>query len=266
MTIAGSDSCGGAGIQADIKTISALGGYACCAITAITCQNTQGVGEVEGISPRIVRSQIETVMRDMTIDAFKSGMLYSKDIINETADVLAKKGNAFYVLDPVMISTSGHKLIEGNAIETMVEKLFPISTIVTPNIPETEYLTGIKLKDEDDTQIAAEKIMELGCEAVLIKGGHSLGDVNIDTLFMRGHEPVKIYAEKIPTRNTHGTGCTLASAIATELAKNKNLEDACKAAHDYLHNAILEGKDTAQGKGHGPVCHFWSPEKQIKIG
>lgn len=256
LTIAGSDSCGGAGIQADIKTISALGGYACSAITAITAQNTQGVRSVQGCVPEVLGDQISAVMEDMTIDAVKSGMLFSKELVEVVAEQLKRHMPPYYVLDPVMVSTSGSRLIEEDAIEAVRSQLFPIATMVTPNIPEAEVLSGTSIKTPEDMARAASVIMQTGCRSVLMKGGHLEGVDSVDLLYTKGEDsPLVLPSKKIATKNTHGTGCTLSAAIATFLAHGEDLRSAVTQAHKYLHKAIEQGKDIEQGKGHGPVMH-----------
>ncbi len=256
LTIAGSDSCGGAGIQADIKTISALGGYACSAITAITAQNTQGVRSVQGCSPAVLGDQISAVMEDMRIDAVKSGMLFNKELVEVVAEQLKRHRPPHYVLDPVMVSTSGSRLIEEDAIAAVKSQLFPIATMVTPNIPEAEVLSGIGIKTPEDMVKAASAIMQTGCRSVLMKGGHLESQESVDLLFIKGEStPLVLPSKKIATKNTHGTGCTLSAAIATFLAHGEDLRSAVTQAHAYLHNAIELGKDIEQGKGHGPVMH-----------
>ena len=197
LTIAGSDSCGGAGIQADIKTISSLGVYACSAITAITSQNTTGVRSIQGIDPNILKDQIEAVFEDMKIDAVKSGMLYSKDSVEAIADCLKRFSPKYYVLDPVMVSTSGSKLITDEAIEAVREMLFPLATLITPNIEEVRVLTGISVKSVDDMQRAAEALLDCGCNAVLMKGGHLDGDESVDMLFEKGKKDNHFFIKNI---------------------------------------------------------------------
>lgn len=257
LTIAGSDSCGGAGIQADIKTISALGGYACSAITALTAQNTTGVRSVMGCTPIVLADQIDAVMEDMTVDAVKSGMLFSRELAEIVADRLKAHPVKHYVLDPVMVSTSGSRLIDEDAIETVRTLLFPLASMVTPNIPESEVLSGISVKTPEDMAKAAQIIIQTGCQSVLMKGGHLEGEESVDLLYTKESKaPLVLPSKKIGTRNTHGTGCTLSAAIATRLALGDNLADATQHAHTYLHNAIAEGKDIEQGHGHGPVKHL----------
>lgn len=261
LTIAGSDSCGGAGIQADIKTISSLGVYACSAITAITSQNTTGVRSIQGIDPNILKDQIEAVFEDMKIDAVKSGMLYSKDSVEAIADCLKRFSPKYYVLDPVMVSTSGSKLITDEAIEAVREMLFPLATLITPNIEEVRVLTGISVKSVEDMQRAAEALLDCGCNAVLMKGGHLDGDESVDMLFEKGKDGIGIRSAFVDTKNTHGTGCTLSSAIASNLALGEDLREAFMSAKDYIIHALYAGKDIECGKGHGPVNHLFNPKK-----
>jgi len=263
LTIAGSDSSGGAGIQADIKTISSLGVYACSAITAITAQNTLGVRSIQGIDPNILKDQIEAVFEDLTIDAVKTGMLYSRESIEVISECLKRFCPRFFVLDPVMISTSGSKLITDDAIEAITQLLFPVATVITPNIAEAEALTGVKISSPGNMQAAAEIMLQKGCNAVLIKGGHLSGSESVDMLFEKGKTGVEIRTPFIDTKNTHGTGCTLSAAIASYLALGKNLREAFALAKDYITHALYAGKDVEVGKGHGAVNHFFEPKKYI---
>lgn len=257
LTIAGSDSCGGAGIQADIKSISAIGAYACSAITALTAQNTTGVRSVMGCSPEVLADQIDAVMEDMTVDAVKSGMLFSRGLVEVVAARLRAHRPPHYVLDPVMVATSGSRLIEEDAIEAVRRLLFPLATMVTPNIPEAEVLSGLAIHTPEDMRLAAERIMQTGCGSVLMKGGHLETEESVDLLYVKGDTtPLALPSKKIATRNTHGTGCTLSASIAAFLALGHDLKTATSLAHAYLHNAIAEGKDVEQGKGHGPVKFF----------
>ena len=232
LTIAGSDSGGGAGIQADIKTISALGAYACSAITAITSQNTLGVRSIQGINADILKDQIEAVFEDFTIDAVKSGMLFNKEAINVVADCLLKFKPKYFVMDPVMISTSGSKLISDDAIKTMQKRLFPLATIITPNLIEAEVLTNMTISNPGDMHKAADILLDKGCNAVLIKGGHLQGKESVDILFEKGKDGIGINVPFIETKNTHGTGCTLASAIASYLAIGNTLKESFMLAKE----------------------------------
>jgi hydroxymethylpyrimidine/phosphomethylpyrimidine kinase len=261
LTIAGSDSSGGAGVQADIKTISSLGAYACSAITAITAQNTLGVRSIQGISPSILKDQIETVFEDLVIDAVKTGMLYNSESIEVISECLARFRPRFFVLDPVMVSTSGSKLITDDAIQAVQQLLFPLATLVTPNIAEVEIFTGVKISSPEGMQAAAEVMLQKGCNAVLIKGGHLSGNKSVDMLFEKGKNGSEIHSPFIETKNTHGTGCTLSAAIASYLALGKNLHEAFASAKDYIAHALYAGKDVEVGKGHGPVNHFFDPKR-----
>ena len=262
MTIAGSDSCGGAGIQADIKTMSALGVYATSAITAITVQNTKGVYGIQKVDSEIVKGQIEAVMDDIHPDAIKIGMVNDTDTIQAIAETLAKyKGKYEYlVIDPVMVSTSGCRLMQEDALDVFISKLLPLATLLTPNIPEAEILAGIKINSKEDILAAGSSICQLGCKHVLIKGGHSNGDEKIDYLFNEGKLATSYRGIKVDTRNTHGTGCTLSSAITSYLAREFDMNTAIAMAKTYLSGAILAGKGVEIGEGHGPVNHFYEPK------
>lgn len=261
LTIAGSDSSGGAGIEADIKTISALGAFATAAITAVTAQNTTGVAAIQGIEPEIVGKQIDAVFDDMRPDAVKIGMLHSREIIETVAKRLSFYKPAHVVLDPVMNSTSGNRLINENAIIALKQKLFPLASLVTPNKFETEFLSGIDSAENGFVQKSANEIMNIGACAVLIKGGHFSDSSVTDYLYDANGKEWQFPGTYIDTANTHGTGCTLSSAIATRLAFGDSLPDAVKNAKIYLQNALLHGKDVKTGNGHGPLNHFFNPQK-----
>jgi len=260
LTIAGSDSGGGAGIQADIKTISSLGAYACSAITAITAQNTLGVRAIQGIEPEILKSQIEAVFEDLTIDAVKTGMLYNASAVEVVAECMQRFHPRFLVVDPVMISTSGSALIADEAVQAMQKSLFPLATLITPNIAEAEALSGVKISSPNDMPAAAERLLQTGCRAVLIKGGHFKGDELVDMLFVQGGKEVSICSPFVETKNTHGTGCTLSAAIASFLAQGEDLLKALLLAKNYMNEALLAGKEVEVGKGHGAVNHFFDPK------
>ena len=265
MSIAGSDSCGGAGIQADLKTFSALGVYGMSAVTAITAQNTLGVYDIMAVSPSVVRKQIEAVFDDMRPDSLKIGMLFNSDIIEEVSCSLSSYKANNIVLDPVMISTSGSQLLENNAIEAMVSKLFPIADLVTPNKYEAEYISGKKIVSTDDVLYCGRRILDLGAKAVLIKGGHFDDDIMTDYLFFsKNQAPEKFSMQRVATINSHGTGCTLSSAIAAYLAQGYSMTSAVSQAKKYLNMALSYGADIYSGKGHGPVNHFFEPQK-LKI-
>lgn len=260
LTIAGSDCSGGAGIQADIKAISALGGYAASAITAITVQNTCGVTGIHPVPASYVKAQIEAVMTDIKPSAIKIGMINDVEIVKAIAESIKKYKPKFVVFDPVMVSTSGCKLIEDKAIEAIKKELIPLSTIITPNLSEAMVLTGDNISDAASMTAAGNKILESGCGAVLIKGGHLERNDMCDVLCIKGENTPYIYtASKISSKNTHGTGCTLSSSIATYLALGETLREAVRKAKDYVHKGILNGKDVCIGSGHGPLNHFYSP-------
>ena len=245
LTIAGSDSGGGAGIQADIKTFSSLGVFGASAITAITAQNTQGVRGIQAISPEILRGQIEAILEDFIVDAVKIGMLHNKDAVKVVSETLPSFQQTSIILDPVMISTSGSKLLEDDAIRTIMDELFPKATLLTPNIPETEYLSGIKINNEADILLAARKLQEKGCNALLIKGGHIPGVETVDRLFINENNPICLVSPTVETFNTHGTGCTLSSAIAAYMALGHSLVEAVRLAKEYMNTT---GKDSLKTK------------------
>ena len=257
LTIAGSDSGGGAGIQADLKTFAALGVYGCSAITSLTAQNTQGVQAVLPIPPAFVQAQIQSVLSDIQVNAIKTGMLATADIINAVADSLKSFAQIPLVLDPVMVATSGDRLLAEDAINTLIENLIPRATILTPNLLEAAALLNTPVAQNiADIQQQAELLLALGVQAVLIKGGHSHGDEATDVLLSEdGFEFFS--AVRIATKNTHGTGCTLASAIAAGLAKKLSLRDAVAQAKNYLHNALMHSNELKVGQGHGPAHHFF---------
>ena len=249
LTIAGSDSSGGAGIQADIKTMTCNGVYAMSAITALTAQNTTGVTAIQEVSPDFLKEQIKDVVTDIFPDAVKTGMVSSSALIRIIEFNLKN-----IVVDPVMIATSGAKLISDEAIETLEKELLPLSTVITPNIPEAQVLSGSKITSEKQMQDAAKLISKKFSCAVLLKGGHNLNDAN-DFLF-DGSEGTWFYGKRIDNQNTHGTGCTLSSAIASNLAKGFSLPQSVKNAKDYISGALEAMLDL--GKGSGPLMHNWN--------
>lgn len=265
LTIAGSDSCGGAGIQADLKTFSALGVYGMSAITAVTAQNTQGVRGIQPITPTILRGQIDAVFEDFQIDSVKIGMLYCMDVVKIVAELLAHYQPRWVILDPVMISTSGSKLLEDEAIEGIIRLLFPLIHLLTPNVPEAEYLTGITIRTPEDREDAANKLIQMGCRAVLIKGGHLEGEKKTDLFYASNGTSLRFTNETVRTHNLHGTGCTLSSAITALLAKGCSLPEAIQEAEKYVYLAISEGKDVVAGHGNGPINHFYRPQIMHKI-
>lgn len=252
LTIAGSDSSGGAGIQADLKTMLANHVYGMSAITALTAQNTTGVTDIMEVTPEFLAEQLDSIFTDIKPDAVKTGMVSSSQLIDIIADKLREYKAVNIVVDPVMVATSGAKLICDDAMETLKKKLLTLATVITPNIPEGEVLAGMKITSKEDMVTAAEKISNTyGC-SVLLKGGHSLNDAN-DLLVEQGKEPVWFMGRRIVNTNTHGTGCTLSSAIASNLAKGKSLEEAVKGAKNYISGALAAGLDL--GKGSGPMDH-----------
>lgn len=258
LTIAGSDSSGGAGIQADIKTMSAIGCYAMSAITSITAQNTTGVRSIMPVSPTVVTDQIDMVMTDIPPLATKIGMLCNAEVADAVAGCLDRYRLSNLVVDPVMVSTSGSVLLEEDAVEVLVRKIFPLSLLVTPNCREAEALTG-----ETAPERQIERLREMGCRNILIKGGDSeRSDFKIDILALEGRGGVtELRADAVDTRNTHGTGCTLSSAIASYLALGNSLADSVKLGKLYVTHALEEGSWVTTGKGHGPVNHFFSPRR-----
>lgn len=260
LTIAGSDSGGGAGIQADLKTMSALGVYGMSVITAITAQNTCGVSAIQPIEAPVVRAQIEAVLSDIGTDAVKIGMLHSPRIVETVIDMLDQYTPRYTVFDPVMISTSGHKLIEDETIELIRSEMFGRVIVITPNIDEAILLSKIDIIDLKDMYKAAEIFLKNGCRNVLMKGGHLKGHKMTDILFSQENEPLILSADQIVTDNTHGTGCTLSSAIASYLALGHELYQAVTLAKDYITSALQAGAGICTGKGHGPLNHFFNPK------
>ncbi len=263
LSIAGSDSSGGAGIQADLKTFSALGVYGATAITAITAQNTVGVHSQLAIAPEMVQSQIVAVMEDIEPAVIKIGMLANAEVATAVADALSRYSTPI-ILDPVMVSSSGHRLLSVEAEEVVKRRLLPMATLITPNIPEMEALTSMPLTTLDEKLAAARHLIALGARAVLLKGGHEDGDIKTDILYRESSEGIVtsyFSAPTIATRNIHGTGCTLSSAIAAYVARGLKLEDAVREAKDYVYEAIRTGAEVSIGRGFGPVNHLFNPLK-----
>lgn len=254
LTIAGSDSGGGAGIQADLKSFSANGVYGMSVITAVTAQNTKEVRSVQNINQSIIKDQIEAVFDDIQVDAVKIGMLSSVKTIEVVAEGLKKYNPECIVLDPVMVSKGGHHLLQQEAVSALKEKMIPLATIVTPNIPEAEVITEDTIVTEEDMMKACKKIYSLGAKSVLLKGGHLEGEPN--DLFYDGIDFHWFKGKRYNTKNTHGTGCTLSSAIAANLAKGTSLLEAVKYAKEYISIAIEHSLDL--GHGHGPTNHFYT--------
>jgi hydroxymethylpyrimidine/phosphomethylpyrimidine kinase len=264
LTIAGSDSGGGAGIQADIKTISAMGCYAFSAITAVTVQNTLGVQAVHSIPLDILEGQIDAILSDIGADAIKIGMLHSTKVVNLVAEMIEKYGIRNVVLDPVMVSTSGHKLIEDDAIESIKNRLIPLSRVITPNIPEAEILSGCKISSDQDFEQIAKKLSFNKSVSVLLKAGHLDNDCLVDYFYNIEDNTITLLPSKrVKTRNTHGTGCTLSSAFASALARGEDLTLAAKSAKKYIEQAIVSGAEYEIGHGHGPVNHGFNPLKML---
>ncbi len=265
LTIAGSDSGGGAGIQADLKTFSALGCFGASAITAITVQNTCGVKAIHSVPAEFVQGQIEAVMTDIQPSAIKIGMVHNVKLVKVIASQLKKYPDVPIIFDPVMVSTSGHRLIEMETIEVLQTELFPLATLITPNLDEAAILADMEINTVLDMQAAALKIINNGCQAVLLKGGHLKTIQLTDLLRTSNGRKTTFETTFIETNNMHGTGCTLSSAIAAFMARGENLQTAVSNAKDYIHQAILNGSDVKTGEGHGPLNHFFNPEQLIKI-
>lgn len=258
LTIAGSDSSGGAGIQADIKTISATGSYAASVITVVTAQNTLGVQAIFDVSAEFVALQIQSVLDDIDVKAIKIGMLHNKEIILAVTDILSKYAVKHVVIDPVMLSKNGCALLDENVIELLQQQLFPLATLITPNLPEAEKLLGITITNSEEQEQAAITLGKQSQVNVLVKGGHLTGKKSADVVYLHRSASTKwFYANRIDSENTHGTGCSLSSAIASYLAQDYMLEGAIKHAKDYLTGAIDAGKEWQLGKGCGPVDHFF---------
>ena len=253
LTVAGSDSGGGAGIQADLKTISMLGCYGASVLTALTAQNTAAVTDIHAPPPVFVAEQLRTVLSDISVDAVKTGMLFSEGIISEIAPLLSR-ADIPLVVDPVCVATSGAKLLEDDAVDAMVRKIFPLADILTPNIPEAELFTGLTINDRDDVFKVAEVLLKMGPRSVLIKGGHSKSWAITDWFVESGKEPIPFIQQRVDTPNTHGTGCTLSAAIATGLAQGESRAAAIQRAQRYLHLALRAAYRL--GEGGGPPNHI----------
>ncbi len=258
LSIAGSDSGGGAGVQADLKTFSALGCYGMTVLTALTAQNTQGVRDIHPVPSSFVQAQLGAVLDDIGVDAVKIGMLFSADVIKDVASVLTERNIKNIVLDPVMVAQSGDKLLEERAIEAMGQSLMPAADLITPNLPEAEVLLQQSIDNVEAMHQSARELAAFGSRAVLLKGGHREGKESTDILYIRDEDrTVELRAEYILTRNNHGTGCTLSSAIAAHLAHGLDMEEAVRRGKEYITQAILAGADYRLGRGHGPVHHFF---------
>ena len=253
MSIAGSDSGGGAGVQADMKTFSALGVYGASTLTAITAQNTVAVTAVHELPVELIAAQIDAVVTDIGVDAVKTGMLSSSAIVETVARELERHGIENLVVDPVMVAKSGDPLLRDEAVESVRTRLLPLAALVTPNVPEAETLTGLKIESDDDVREAARRIVAMGARTVVVKGGHRDGPAT--DLFFDGVEFTEFTSERFDTVNTHGTGCTFASAAAAGLAQGKPLLEAVALAKEYVTEAIRNSYPL--GRGHGPVHHFY---------
>lgn len=254
LTIAGSDSGGGAGIEADLKTFTALGVYGMAALTSVTAQNTVGVTGVHDLPPEFVARQIDAVLPDIGVDAAKTGMLSNAGIVEAVAERVKAHGIERLVVDPVMVAKSGDALLHESARDALVQHILPVAFLVTPNIPEAETLACMRISSAEDVRESARRIRGLGARHVLIKGGHLEGADATDCLF-DGEAFETFTTPRIPTKNTHGTGCTYSAAIAAYLAKGNNVRDSVRRAKDYLTQAIL--RSFPLGNGHGPLNHFW---------
>ena len=253
LTIAGSDSGGGAGIQADLKTFAALGVYGVTAITAVTAQNTRGVSAVETLSPGIVSAQIAAIVDDFQVAALKTGMLANSAIIGAVARVLRVSRVGPLVVDPVMVAKSGDRLLDSDALDTLKNELLPLAAVVTPNLPEAEVLTGMPVRTVEDQREAARRIVGLGARVAVVKGGHAASTEIVDVIF-DGAAFTEFRAERVPGTSTHGTGCTFSAAIAAQLALGRNVHDAIPLAQAYVAKAIQNAPGL--GHGHGPMGHL----------
>ena len=259
LTIAGSDSGGGAGIQADLKTFAANGCYGLSVITALTAQNTMGVSGIHPVPVEFVRQQLRAVLGDIGADAVKVGMLFSVSLIETVAAALAEFAIAPVVVDPVMVAQSGDRLLEADAIDTIKTQLLSLATVITPNLPEAQVLLGRTISGQDELYEAARDLAQFGCRAVLVKAGHLDGAASTDILYLADAKRfVTLEGERIDTRNNHGTGCTLSSAIAAGLAQGLDLEAAARSAKTYIQRALQAGSTYRIGQGHGPVHHFYA--------
>jgi len=259
LTIAGSDSGGGAGIQADLKTFAALGCYGMSAITALTAQNTLGVSGIHGVPPEFLKAQIQAVVEDIGVDAVKLGMLHAPQVVEVVAWAIDHYKLPNVVLDPVMVATSGDRLIAAETVSVLVRELFPRAVVITPNLDEAALLVGHPIEAAHALEAAAGELLAQGARAVLLKGGHLPGDEVVDLLAQRGGHSLRLASERIASRNLHGTGCTLSSAIAAYLALGAELPEAVASARDYVIGAMRAGANVQVGQGHGPLNHGFAP-------
>lgn len=259
LTIAGSDSGGGAGIQADLKTFAALGCYGMTAITALTAQNTVGVQGIHAVPAAFLKAQIQSVVEDIGVDAVKIGMLHEPAIVEVVAWAIDHYRLAHVVLDPVMVATSGDKLIADETVQVLVRELFPRVSLITPNLDEAALLVGHPIADRDALEDETRRLLAMGARAVLLKGGHLAGETVTDVLIESTGAPLVLSSPRIASRNVHGTGCTLSSAIAAHLGLGHPLQEAVRRARAYIVQAIAQGADVVTGHGHGPLNHGHAP-------
>ena len=259
LTIAGSDSGGGAGIQADLKTFAALGCYGMTAITALTAQNTLGVQGIHGVPAEFLKAQIQSVMDDIGVDAVKIGMLHAPEIVDVVAWAIDHYQLKNVVLDPVMVATSGDRLIASETVNVLVRELFPRATLITPNLDEAVLLLGREISDTSMLETAGRALLAMDARAVLLKGGHLPGDDVVDLLVQPNNPSERLSSRRIQSRNVHGTGCTLSSAIAAYLALGMGLSEAVHCARQFIVQAIAHGADITTGQGHGPLNHGFAP-------
>lgn len=267
LTIAGSDSGGGAGIQADLKTFAALGCYGMSAITALTAQNTLGVSAIHAVPPEFLKAQLQAVIEDIGVDAVKLGMLHAPEVVEVVAWAIDRYRLPHVVLDPVMVATSGDRLIAEETVSVLVRELFPRAAIVTPNLDEAALLVGHGIADAHALAVAADELLAMGARGVLLKGGHLAGDEVVDWLALEGAAGSvrqRLAGPRIASRNLHGTGCTLSSAIAAHLALGQPLPQAVAAARDYVRGAMQAGADVRTGQGHGPLNHGFAPVPTVR--
>ncbi len=263
LTIAGFDGSGGAGIQGDMKAISSLGCYATSVLTALPVQNTTGVKSIYPIPAKAVEEQIHAILGDIFPEAIKIGMVHTSELVNVIVETLQQYPPIPIVFDPVMVATSGHQLIEDDTIQTIIDQLFPLAAVITPNLDEAAILAKMPIDSVEAMHLAGKEIMQLGCKSILLKGGH-LPTSQLTSLYFANDGAVQSYNfTKFETNNTHGSGCTLSSAIASYIAQGKSLNHAVSLGQEYVHQAIFNGKDVQTGKGNGPLNHFFNPLKLI---
>ena len=265
LSIAGSDSGGGAGIQADLKTFAALGCYGMTAITALTAQNTVGVQGIHPVPAAFLKAQLQSVIEDIGVDAVKIGMLHAPEIVEVVAWAIDHYQLKNVVLDPVMVATSGDRLIASDTVQVLVRELFPRAALITPNLDEAALLLQQPITDAQELDAAAQALLAMGAQAVLLTGGHLPGDALVDVLLQPGQPLLRMGSARIPSRNVHGTGCSLSSAIVAHLALGQGLADAVKAARHFIRAAIAAGAAVKTGQGHGPLNHGHAPQPNHKL-